>query len=108
MNLENLRPINDGVLVRVDPQYRPSSSLIVPTDPSRMNCAHDAWGSSLKARWGKVIRIGPGRVSKKTGTRKPIHVVPGDMVSFSGLTKAEDGDFVLITERDVLVVENGH
>lgn len=103
MSLADVRPLRDGILVRVS-DFQSPSSLIMTTPPSQMNCAHDAWGTKYKVRWGEVVRTGPGGLDKKHRLI-PITVNPGDIVSFAGMTKAEDGEHVLITEKDVLAVE---
>lgn len=106
MNLADVYPTQDGLLVKVIPEHREPTPIIMPVSPSGIAPNHNMWATKHKVRWAEVLRTGPGMKSEKTGRIRPIDVRPGDVVSFAGMTKAEDGDYVLICERDVLVVEN--
>jgi len=101
----DVRPLNDWVLVKVDPMPATIGSVIVP--------------SSYKARdthTATVLKVGPGK-PLPDGTVKPMELSPGDRVCFhrwnlehkNGLAVAhaleEMGpDFALIKESDVLFV----
>lgn len=106
MSLANLKPLRDGLVVKVIPEHRSAvGGLIVPVDAGATTCVHDTWGTSLKVRWAEVISTGPGHRDKK-GNLKPLDVKPGDLVSFAGLTRMEEPPYVLIVEADILCVEN--
>ncbi len=106
MSLADLYPTQDGLLVEVLPEHRESTPVILPVDAGAIAPNHNMWATKYKVRWGRVLRTGPGMKSAKNGRVTPADVKPGDVVSFAGMTKAEDGDYVLICERDVLLVEN--
>jgi chaperonin GroES len=90
MNLAALQPSGDGILVEVIAEMRPSPVQIV------------SFGKP-GVRWGRVVAVGPGR-RLKDGTRRPVDVRAGDVVSFDNFVRAEAGNRVLIGEMDVLVV----
>jgi hypothetical protein len=106
MELKDLRPSDDGLLVEViemDP-----GPVMLPTTAARIGPGgeySDLWGTHYKVRWARVIRTGPGKRNPKTGERIPLDIKEGDKVSFAGMTKAEDGNYVLICQDDVLLVE---
>lgn len=106
MSLADVHPTQDGLLVRVIPEHREPTSILMPVEAGEISPNHNMWATKYKVRWAEVLRTGPGLKSEKTGRVRPLDVKPGDVVSFAGMTKAEDGDHVLISERDVLVVEN--
>jgi hypothetical protein len=106
MDLKSLQPSNDGLLVQVI-EMAPGPVLL-PVTPARIGPGgeySDLWATRYKVRWATVIRAGPGKRNAKTGERAPLDVKEGDRVSFAGMTKAEDGDYVLICQDDVLLVE---
>ena len=91
IDLANLRPILDRILLLRLPDTPPTDSLVIPdvaVKPSRR---------------GKVERVGPGR--KKDGWLRPVSVPLGAVVHYQSCD-ADDGTFVLIQEGDILGIES--
>lgn len=100
----SIRPLNDWLLVKMDPVAVMSGTIFLPTNPSRI-------------RTGTVIRSGPGRWPKRGVQRTATGVEAGDKVAFfrenlehqagkqlSG-TLAEVGeDLAMLRVNDVLYV----
>ncbi|MDE2098391.1 MAG: hypothetical protein KGL39_14150 [Patescibacteria group bacterium] len=105
MSLVDLTPTQDGLLVKVIPDHRAPSPILLPVGAAGMTPNSNMWATRYKVRWAEVLRTGPGIKSPKNGRVTPVEVQPGDIVSFAGMTKAEDGDYVLICQRDVLLIE---
>lgn len=63
-----------------------------------------------KPRQGTVTAVGPGKVNEK-GTVYPMNINVGDHVLFSAYSgteyKADDEEFLVLTEEDVLAVFGG-
>lgn len=97
-------PCNDRVLIEVDPDEEETTGGIVMPKGS-VEDIH---------KWATVIKVGPGRVSKK-GVRIPIDLKPGDRVLYVRfLERTETGKSLhaslgpnqfLIQEQDVIAVE---
>jgi len=104
MELRDLHPSDDGLLVHVIEEA--PGPVLLPVTSAQIGPGgdySDLWATRYKVRWARVVRTGPGKRAK-SGKRIPLDVKEGDVVSFAGMTKAEDGDFVLICQDDVLVV----
>ena len=92
-----VKPLGDKVLVkRVEVASRTDSGLYLPDTAAE------------KPQQAKVIEIGEGKVSEKTGQRKPIQVKKGDTVLLSkwGGTeiKLKGEELLIINEEDILAV----
>ncbi len=108
MSLKDYDPVEDGLLVEVLHGHRGALEFVIPPNAANIAPNHNMWATKYKVRWAKVLKTGPGIKNPKTGKIRPVDVKPGDIVSFAGLTKFEDGDYVLICERDVLLVEDAN
>lgn len=97
VNIEDFRPINDGILVKVlkEMEAKTSKGIILPSK------------SSLSR--GLVIRLGKGKKTK-CGDREPFEVKIDETVCFQGFSgaivgKDDDGcEYKIIYERDILVI----
>ena len=107
--LELMRPLGGHVVLKrmearpnsVSPsahfrdEGKVSSSLIISPDIAKPPSSR-----------GKVISVGPGRINPHTLEREPMAVKPGDVVHFQS-SDHELGEFIVIEEADILVVEDG-
>ena len=92
MNGDQIRPLNDRILVRrIGPA--PTKSSIVAPDIAKER--------SLR---GWVVAVGPGKRGKH-GKRIPCDVQPGEIVQFGTFTDFDQNDLVMIQEQDVRYVE---
>lgn len=99
-----ITPCNDRVLIEVDEDETVTSGGLHMPDKS-VEDIH---------KWGTVISVGPGRLSKK-GVRIPVGVEPGDRVAFVRfLERTETGKALhatlgkkqfLIQGQDIVAVE---
>lgn len=93
-----LRPFGDGVLVRLNPPAKRSTTIELPTNESNI-------------RTGVVVRTGPGK------HKKGLQVAEGEKVAFvrwhlehkngksvSTVIETEEPGCVLIQQRDILFV----
>lgn len=108
--MTQVRPLNDLVIVKVDPPEKKVGSLLLP------NPEH------APMRKGTVLRVGPGRRKLKRRGKKdtvytPTQVKPGDrIVFFAAATGTKQGkqlayslpdDEDMIREEDILFVFEG-
>jgi chaperonin GroES len=105
-----LRPHNDWLLVRNDPERAVTAGGIIKPEGAHEE-VHE---------WGTVIEVGPGKFYDKLGARVPLEVKPGDRVYYIKFLKKthtgqaisnvldaiEPGTF-LIQEKDIIVAEQG-
>ncbi|MBU6383471.1 MAG: co-chaperone GroES [Verrucomicrobia bacterium] len=63
-----------------------------------------------KPRQGTVMAVGPGKMDEK-GKSRPLDVKVGDQILFSSYSgteyKADDVDYLILSEEDVLAVLGG-
>lgn len=62
-----LRPLGDGILVRMDPLPEKQGLLFVP--------------GGTRVRTGEVLEVGPGRPNKR-GARRPLGLEVGERIAF--------------------------
>jgi chaperonin GroES len=91
-----VRPIEDRIIVKVEPHETVTKSGIIIGDPKR-------W--EHPDRVGVVLATGPGLKNKK-GSRDPMHVSVGDKIQFNGTAGMnvpwdDDDDVMIITQPDV-------
>lgn len=94
--IENLRPLNDRVLIkRLEPEEKSAGGIIIPDVAKE------------KVQMGKVMAIGRGTLLS-TGEVQPLQLKVGDTVFFGKYSGTEaDTDYVILKEEDILgVVEN--
>ena len=97
-----MRPLNDWVLVELEQEQTrvQDSGLILPgEDP---------------VRFARVLKVGPGRCSQRTGKREPTEVKPGERICyFVAALQTKQGQAIvhnlpdgqgLIKESDVLFI----
>lgn len=111
MNIPNVRPVRDMVLVKHDDTLEKErlseGGIVIPTG----SYTHE----SEVMTWGTVVRIGPGRFLK-SGKKVPMEVAVGDRVLYNRfLRKSRQGQqlderfgggFVLLEEhKDIIAVE---
>ena len=91
-----IKPLEDRIVIQqVEAEQTTASGLVIPDSAKE------------KPQEGKVVAVGPGRVSDN-GTRIPVDVNVGDTVIYSkfGGTEIKAGgeDFLVLSSRDILAV----
>lgn len=91
-----IKPLEDRIIIQqVEAEQTTASGLVIPDSAKE------------KPQEGKVVAVGPGRVSD-TGTRIPVDVAVGDIVIYSkfGGTEVKAGgeDYLVLSSRDILAV----
>ena len=95
-----LKPIGDRILVRRElSEDKTAGGILLPDNAKQ------------KPQRGAIVAVGPGKLSKKDGSRTKMQVKPGDKVLFTSWAgdefkdrKAADGDLLIMHEEDVLAV----
>lgn len=100
-----LKPLQDKVLVRLDPYLPETGPILLASDTKRWRESQDQIGNR-----GIVIAVGPGARHPETMDHIPCGVQVGDIVRFCELEytrhKGEDGaDYVLISDSEIVGVE---
>ncbi|GAA4921726.1 co-chaperone GroES [Nesterenkonia massiliensis] len=90
----SIKPLEDRIVVRpLEAEQTTASGLVIPDTAKE------------KPQEGKVVAVGPGRVSDK-GERLPVDVAEGDVVIYSkfGGTEVKVGgeEYLVLNARDVL------
>jgi chaperonin GroES len=97
MSATKYKPLGDRVLVEPEIAEQTTKSGIVIPDSAQE-----------KPQAGKVIKVGPGRVTDE-GKTIPVTVNEGDIVIYSkygGTDLKDDGnDFLIIKESDILAIK---
>lgn len=96
MDTLQMRPLDDRVLIQLDPVAEKVGSIYIPNPDSR------------RSRTGEVKAVGPGHLLDN-GKRAPMELKEGDKVMLGPVTggrelEEEGTKFVLMRERDVLAV----
>ena len=91
-----IKPLEDRIIIQqVEAEQTTASGLVIPDSAKE------------KPQEGKVVAVGPGRVSDN-GTRIPVDVAVGDTVIYSkfGGTEVKAGgeDYLVLSSRDILAV----
>ena len=91
-----IKPLEDRILIQpLEAVQTTASGLVIPDTAKE------------KPQEGKVVAVGPGRVSDK-GERLPVDVAEGDVVIYSkfGGTEVKVGgqEFLVLSARDVLAI----
>lgn len=96
----NLQPIGDRIIVRRELSEDKSTGGILIPDAAKK-----------KPQRGTVTAVGPGKLSKKDGSRATMQLKVGDKVLFTSWAgdeykdaKQKDGDILVMHEEDVLAV----
>lgn len=97
MTKQKIQPLGNRLVVQRQEAQTTKGGIILP----------DA--AKEKPRQGKVVAVGPGKVDDK-GRKQSLDVKVGDQVLFSSYSgteyKAEDVDYLILSEDDVLAVFN--
>ena len=94
-----IKPLDDRVLIKpIDPEERTASGIYLPE------------GAKEKPMTGKVIAVGPGKLSDK-GERTAVCVKKGDTVVFGKYAGTEveldDDKYTILKENEILAVVEG-
>ena len=93
---QSLKPLGDRVIVKPKAKEEMTKSGLVLPDTA-----------SEKPQEGSVLSVGPGRVLDN-GKRVEMEVKSGDSVLFAKYAgtefKVEDGEYLVISEKDILAV----
>ncbi len=92
----NMRPLSDRVVVDpMDVEEKKQSGIIIPDTVKE------------KPQQGKVIAVGPGKVSD-AGEKIPMEVKVGDIVLYGKYSGTEvtvdEEDYLIMRESDILAV----
>lgn len=94
MDNQKLRPLGDGVLVRLAAAEDTSKGGIIIPDAAKE-----------KPRRGEVLAVGPGRVADPCNGTVPVGVKPGEVVLFDRYAGTAFGDdLLLLKESDLVAV----
>lgn len=91
-----IKPLEDRIVIQqVEAEQTTASGLVIPDSAKE------------KPQEGKVVAVGPGRVSD-SGTRIPVDVSVGDIVIYSKFggteIKAAGEEYLVLSSRDILAV----
>ncbi|KAM9861476.1 co-chaperone GroES [Leucobacter sp. BZR 635] len=91
-----IKPLEDRIVIQqVEAEQTTASGLVIPDSAKE------------KPQEGKVVAVGPGRVSDN-GTRIPVDVAVGDIVIYSKFggteIKAAGEEYLVLSSRDILAV----
>ncbi|MFA5606196.1 MAG: co-chaperone GroES [Leucobacter sp.] len=91
-----IKPLEDRIVIKqVEAEETTASGLVIPDSAKE------------KPQEGKVVAVGPGRVSDN-GTRIPLDVAVDDVVIYSkfGGTEVKYGgdDYLVLSARDILAI----
>ena len=90
-----LRPINNKIIVKREEQDETKNGIYLPTNSHKKKCR------------GEVLAVGSG-ILLPNGTREPLSVKPGDVVSFQpgvGTEITHEGEkYLIVEEKDLLLV----
>ncbi|GAA1328405.1 co-chaperone GroES [Leucobacter albus] len=91
-----IKPLEDRIVIQqVEAEQTTASGLVIPDSAKE------------KPQEGKVVAVGPGRVSDN-GTRIPVDVSVGDIVIYSKFggteIKAAGEEYLVLSSRDILAV----
>ena len=96
----NLQPIGDRIIVRRESSDEKSAGGILIPDAAKK-----------KPQRGEILAVGPGKMSKKDGSRAAMQLKVGDKVLFTSWAgdefkdaKQKDGEVLVMHEEDVLAV----
>lgn len=96
---QQIRPLGNRVLVKRSEIKTSKGGILLPETAKE------------KPRQGEVVAVGPGKVDDK-GNLKPLELHIGDLVLFSAYAGTEvktedtDGDFLILSEDDILGILN--
>lgn len=93
------KPLRDRVLVKYSSEEEKTTGGLYIPDTAKE-----------KPQRGKVVEVGPGRVTKD-GKREPMEVKVGDTILFEKYSgskiKIDDEEYLIIREEDILGIIEG-
>ena len=97
MSAKKIRPLGNRLVVRRKEAKTTKGGILLPE------------AAQEKPRQGEVLAVGPGKVDSK-GRQQALELKVGAEVLFSSYAgteyKTEEGDFLILSEDDVLAVLN--
>ena len=94
----NIKPLGNRIVVKREEAKKTKGGILLPETAQE------------KPRQGTVVAVGPGKVDEK-GKTHHVEVKVGESIlffSYSGTEyKAEDTDYLILSEEDVLAVLGG-
>jgi chaperonin GroES len=97
MSTKKIKPLGNRIVVKRQEAKTSKGGILLPE------------AAQEKPRQGEVIAVGPGKVDDK-GALHAIELKAGDEILFSSYSgtdyKTDDGEFLILSEDDVLAVIN--
>jgi chaperonin GroES len=97
MSMKKIKPLGNRIVVRRKEAKTTKGGILLPE------------AAQEKPRQGEVMSVGPGKIDEK-GKRHAMELQVGSEILFSSYAgteyKTEDGDFLILSEDDVLAVLN--
>ena len=95
---KKIKPLGNRIVVKRQETKTTKGGILLPETAQE------------KPRQGKVVAVGPGKADEK-GKYSPLDVKVGDEILFSSYAgteyKADDVDYLILSEEDVLAVLGG-
>ena len=95
MSMKKIKPLGDRIVVKRKEAKTSKGGILLPE------------AAQEKPRQGEVIAVGPGKANEK-GKISSLDLKVGQDILFSSYAgteyKTEDGDFLILSEDDVLAV----
>lgn len=98
--MSKIRPLGNRILIKRAKAKTTKGGIILPES------------SQEKPKEGEVVAVGPGKMGSD-GQKEPVQLKVGDRILFSSYagtevknTTEEDGEYLIMTEDDVLGVLN--
>lgn len=97
MSEKKIKPLGNRIVVKRQEAKTTKGGILLPE------------AAQEKPKQGKVVAVGPGKIDDK-GHSQPMNVKIGDEVLFSTYAgteyKADEADYLILSEDDVLAVVN--
>jgi len=97
MSKKKIKPLGSRIVIERKEALTTKGGILLPESAKE------------KPRQGTVIATGPGKIDEK-GKHHPVDVKVGDLILFSSYAgteyKAEDTDYLILSEEDVLAIVN--
>lgn len=96
-----IRMLDDRVLVEPikNPEINPDGVVYVGQPMTTFCQGKD---KAEQICMGKVVSVGPGKINRKTGKRRPLDVETGEYVAFSDTCHKPADEYLVIREGDVM------
>lgn len=97
MSMKKIKPLGNRIVVRRKEAITTKGGILLPE------------AAQEKPRQGEVLAVGPGKIDEK-GKQQIVQLQVGDEILFSSYAgteyKTDEGDFLILSEDDVLAVVN--